>query len=197
MIGSLDGEITWKVENKLIVDVSGVGYMVETADMNELPPVGEKVFLYIYTHVREDQLALYGFKAVEERQLFEILLSVSRIGPKAAINILANLSYDRFINAVLTENIALLKEVKGIGQKTAQRLILELKSKVDELSQNIDVKEGEKDSKADDQLYDALLGLGYSAREVDKSLSEITFNQEESLEDRIKKVLSSLGKESL
>ena len=195
MIGSLSGKITWQSANEVIVDVNGVGYIVETADTSSMPQTGKNVFLYIYTHVREDQISLYGFKTMEERQLFEILLTVSRIGPKAAINILSNLSYDRFINAILTEDIALLKEVKGIGQKTAQRLILELQNKVDELAKNTNIKQSPK-SKEDEELYDALLSLGYSAQEIDAALSEIDFSDEEKLEEKIRKVLSSLGKES-
>ncbi|MGM0410368.1 MAG: Holliday junction branch migration protein RuvA [Bacillota bacterium] len=195
MIASLEGKVKLKIENEIIVNVNGVGYLVEVADLSDFPPEGKKVFLYIYTYVREDKISLYGFKNIEERQLFEILLSVSRIGPKAAINILANLSYDSFINAVLSENISLLKEVKGIGQKTAQRLILELKSKVDDLAKNIDIEKSA-EVKDNDELYDALLSLGYSGKEIDNALKNLDFEENEILEDKIKKVLSTLGKES-
>ena len=196
MIGSLRGNIDKIIDNQLIINVNGVGYLVEVADIVDFTQDSKEIFLYIYTYVREDQLSLYGFKSIEERQLFEILLSVSRIGPKAAINILSNLSYDRFINAILTEDISLLKEVKGIGQKTAQRLILELKNKVDELAKNISIEKPQ-EVQDDEELYDALLSLGYSAKEVDKALKEIDLSKDDSLEDKIRKVLSTLGKESL
>ncbi len=195
MIASLKGKVKLKMQSEIIVNVNGVGYLVEVADLSEFPPEGQEIFLYIYTYVREDKIALYGFKNIEERQLFEILLSVSRIGPKAAINILANLSYNSFINAVLSENISLLKEVKGIGQKTAQRLILELKSKVDELATNINIEKSA-EVKDNDELYDALLSLGYSGKEIDNALKNLNFDENEILEDKIKKVLSTLGKES-
>jgi len=196
MIGSLNGKIKTKFENKLIIEVNGVGYLVEVADMSRMEAESKESHLYIYTYVREDQLDLYGFKTMEERQLFKILLSVSRIGPKAAINILSHLSYDRFINAILTENIAVLKEVKGIGPKTAQRLVLELKNKVDELAKNISIDENET-NQDDEELYDAILSLGYSRKEIDKAKNDIDFAQDENLENKIKKVLSALGKESL
>ncbi len=196
MIGSLKGTIDKIIDNQLFINVNGVGYLVEVADVVEFTQDSKEIFLYIYTYVREDQLSLYGFKTIEERQLFEILLSVSRIGPKAAINILSNLSYDRFINAILTEDISLLKEVKGIGQKTAQRLILELKNKVDELAKNINIDKSQ-EVQDDEELYDALLSLGYSAKEVDKALKEIDLDRDDSLEEKIRKVLSTLGKESL
>lgn len=196
MIGSLRGKIKTKFESQLIIEVNGVGYLVEVADITRLAPEGKESHLYIYTYVREDQLALYGFQTMEERQLFEILLSVSRIGPKAAINILSHLSYDRFINAILTENIAVLKEVKGIGPKTAQRLVLELKNKVDELAKNINIEKSE-DSQEDEELYDAVLSLGYSRKEIDKAKTNVDFKEDENLETKIKKVLSALGKESL
>lgn len=196
MIGSLTGTIKTKFEDKLIVEVNGVGYLVEVADITRVAAEGKQTHLYIYTYVREDQLALYGFQTIEERQLFKILLSVSRIGPKAAINILSHLSYDRFINAILTENIAILKEVKGIGPKTAQRLVLELKNKVDELAKNINIEKSEQ-SQDDEELYDAILSLGYSRKEINKAMSDVDFDQDETLENKIKKVLSTLGKESL
>ena len=196
MIGSLKGKIKTKFESQLIIEVNGVGYLVEVADMSRMEVEGKQSHLYIYTYVREDQLDLYGFQTMEERQLFKILLSVSRIGPKAAISILSHLSYDRFINAILTENIAVLKEVKGIGPKTAQRLVLELKNKVDELAKDINV-DNKDQGQDDEELYDAVLSLGYSRKEIDKARADIDFDDDEELENKIKKVLSALGKESL
>ena len=196
MIGSLQGKIKTKFESQLIIEVNGVGYLVEVADMSRMEVEGKQSHLYIYTYVREDQLDLYGFQTMEERQLFKILLSVSRIGPKAAISILSHLSYDRFINAILTENIAVLKEVKGIGPKTAQRLVLELKNKVDELAKDINV-DNKDQGQDDEELYDAVLSLGYSRKEIDKARADIDFDDDEELENKIKKVLSALGKESL
>lgn len=194
MIASLNGRLSYKSDNQIIVDVSGVGYLVETTDLSVLPEIGEKIELYIYTYVREDAIDLYGFPTMEERQLFKILLSVSRIGPKAGINILSNLSFENFINAIMTENIAVLKEIKGIGPKTAQRLVLELKSKIDELAQEHQFKQsGKADS---EELFEALNNLGYSRKEVSEALKELDLSDDVQLEDKIRKVLSYLGKES-
>jgi Holliday junction DNA helicase RuvA len=194
MIGSLEGKITWKSENMIIIEVSGVGYLVETIELSSLPNIGQKVQLYIYTYVREDAIDLYGFPTMEERQLFKILLSVSRIGPKAATNILSNLSYKNFINAIMTENIPILKQIKGIGPKTAQRLILELKSKLDNLAQEYQLSDESSDS---EELFEALSNLGYSRKEVRDALSEVDIPERDQLEDKIRKLLSYLGRESL
>ena len=194
MIGSLEGKLIWKTENKIMIEVSGVGYLVETIDLSELPETGHEVHLYIYTYVREDAIDLYGFPTMEERQLFKILLSVSRIGPKAGINILSHLSYQSFINAIMTENIAVLKEIKGIGPKTAQRLVLELKNKIDDLAQKHQIENT--NISGSKELYEALNNLGYSKKEVRNVLDEIELPETNQLEDKIKKVLSYLGKES-
>ncbi len=193
MIGSIEGKLSWRSENKIIIDTGGVGYLVEVTDFLNIPAVGEKIGLYIYTYVREDTLKLYGFKTMEERELFKVLLSVSRIGPAAASSILSTLSYNEFIKAILEENIQVLKEVSGIGKKTAQRLILELKSKVENLGREIEVT-GRKIQDTD-ELYEALQGLGYSSREISGALDDVKLKEEDRLEDKIKKVLGYLGRE--
>ncbi len=191
MIGFLKGRLSWHQKNNIILNVNGVGYMIEVTTPTNISVIGELMELYIYTHVREDAITLYGFKGMDERELFTRLLSVSGIGPKAALNILSTLDYQKFINAILTENIPLLKQIPGIGQKTAQRLILELKSKVNDL--NLDhgvVTTGT----YDEELYQALQGLGYSVNEIENAISSIKL-KDERIEDRIKKVLTYLGKE--
>lgn len=197
MIGYLKGKLKWQSDNQIIIDINGVGYLVEVTEVFHSSRMGEKVSVYVYTYVREDALKLYGFETMEERKLFETLLSVSRIGPKAGLNILSTLSYNRFINAIMTENISVLKEVSGIGPKTAQRLILELKNKIDDLARDIQMSSPEGLEVArNDELYEALSNLGYSNREVDRALQDIDFEDDIQLEDKIKKVLSYLGKES-
>ncbi|MFW5786843.1 MAG: Holliday junction branch migration protein RuvA [Halanaerobiales bacterium] len=193
MIGKLNGKLSWSSENKILIDVSGVGYIVEIPENLSVPTIGKNIELFIYTHVREDVIELYGFKKIEHRSLFEMLLSVSRIGPKAALKILSYLSYNRFIQAILTENISTLKEIKGIGPKTAQRLVLELKSKINNLPHS--TEKTQDINKHTEELYTALNNLGYSRPEINKALSELELDSQISLEDKIKKVLSYLGKE--
>ena len=201
MIGYLEGILEGKIENKLLINVKGVGYLLEVPSLFETPPVGEKISTYVYTYVRKDAIDLYGFNSMAERKLFKTVLSVSRIGPKAGINILSTLSYNEFIKAILGEKIEILKEVSGIGPKTAQRLILELEGKMDDLTENrqFSTQELTETSGAlkDDELYSALNNLGYSSREIDNALSHLEINTEAPLQDKIKRILSFLGKESI
>lgn len=193
MIGYLKGRVIWNNENEIIINIDGVGYQVEVTGNKLVYPKNKEVELYIYTYVREDTLALYGFDTLEERKLFIILLSITGIGPKAAKNILSSLSYDKFINAILTENVAVLKQISGVGPKTALRLILELKSKVKDLAVNLNLDIKEKSY--DEDLYDALIGLGYSATEIDNALKFLDLDDTVNIENKIRKVLSYLGKE--
>lgn len=193
MIGYLKGRVIWNNEDEVIIGIDGVGYQVEVTDNKTVYPKNKEIELFIYTYVREDTLALYGFNTVEEKKLFITLLSVSGVGPKAAKNILSSLSYDKFINAILTENVAVLKQISGIGPKTAQRLILELKSKVGDLAINLNMDI--KNQSYDEDLYDALIGLGYSGTEIDKAIKSLDIDDSVNIENKIRQVLSYLGKE--
>ncbi|MFW6007423.1 MAG: Holliday junction branch migration protein RuvA [Halanaerobiales bacterium] len=198
MIGSLSGVLKWHSGNNIIIEVNGIGYLLEISNLFNCPRVGEKINVFVYTYVREDTLDLYGFEDMSERELFVTLLSVSRIGPKAAMNILSSLPYDEFIKAILSENIAALKEVSGIGPKTAKRLILELQNKIDDLAEKTKVSPVEKINNREnyDQLVEALTNLGYSSQEINKGVSQVNFKEDSTLEEKIKKILSFLGKES-
>ena len=157
--------------------------------------INKKLELFIHTYVREDALNLYGFETAEEKKLFKTLLSVSRVGPSAAMNILSTLSYERFSIAILTENVSVLKEVSGIGPKTAQRLILELKNKVEDMLPELQIEKGKSMKKYDEDLYEALTQLGYSKKEVDEAVDNLDLDTDMALEDKIKSVLSYLGRE--
>ena len=199
MIGYLEGILAHQLKSKVIIDVKGVGYLVYPVTRGELPGVGEDVSLYIYTYVREDTLDLYGFNSLKERELFSILISVSRIGPRAALNILSVLSYQEFIDAILAEKIEVLKQVSGVGPKTASRLILELKEKIKKLggaespafAETISGKTG-----GNNELYQALNNLGYSRREVEEAIGGINLEENDKIEEKIKKVLSYFARES-
>lgn len=195
MIGYLNGIVKWQNENKVIINVNGVGYLVETPGQKIYNP-GDEIELFIYTYVREDSLTLYGFQLNEERQLFATLLSVSGIGPRASLNILSSIPYQKFINAILTENIAVLKEVSGIGPKTAQRLILELKNKVKDFAVEVNTEDNRFINKMDEELNEALTSLGYTVSEINNALNQVDLIDSDSIEDKIRKVLSYLGKGS-
>ncbi len=195
MIGYLEGKLIHRNESRVILDVNGVGYEVEVPVLYSKKDINKKLELFIHTYVREDALNLYGFETAEEKKLFKTLLSVSRVGPSAAMNILSSLSYERFINAILTENVSVLKEVSGIGPKTAQRLILELKNKVEDMLPELQIEKGKSMKKYDEDLYEALTQLGYSKKEVDEAVDNLDLDTDMALEDKIKSVLSYLGRE--
>jgi len=132
MIYSLKGKITRVDDNIIVVDVNGVGYEV-CASFNSIDELVKKQDALVYTHlaVREDAVNLFGFASLEEKRMFMHLISVSGIGPKMAISILSGMSAQGLASAVVNQNVSLLTKIKGLGKKTAERIVLELKEKVD------------------------------------------------------------------
>lgn len=170
MIGSLRGIVLVKRPDNVIIDVNGVGYQVQLPlnVLADLPEEKKEVFLHIYTHVREDALLLFGFTSEDEKKIFMVLLGISGIGPKMALNILSGLSYAEFLNAIDTEDIAMLCRIPGLGKKTAQRLILELREKLPSST-------GIKDRIFEDTLS-ALINLGYK-RNIAQEFLEKSYKQ--------------------
>ncbi len=170
MIAFLQGVLTSKSPDRVEVDVDGVGYelTVSQKTFQSLPAAGQTVLLKTYLHVREDILQLYGFQKDSEKQAFLLLNSVSGIGPKAALNILSAFTPDQLYRALVNEDLAALRSAPGVGQKTAQHMILELRDKVTKLSsEGVIVEEaslgGETKNLTD--AIQAMLALGYSATE--------------------------------
>src|SRR5574337_1434103 len=132
MIAHLRGKLLVKHPNQAIVEVNGVGYdvTISVPAFSELPGAGSEVALHIHTHVREDQIALYGFLEPSEKQLFEKLITVSGIGPKLAITILSGMPADEMVGAIRGGDVARLTRIPGIGKKTAERMVLELRDKL-------------------------------------------------------------------
>jgi holliday junction DNA helicase RuvA len=180
MIAHLSGTLISKQATSVIVDVGGVGYEVTIplSTFYDLDDMGATVQLRIYTHVREDMLQLYGFKTARERELFLKIISVSGIGPKLAITLLSGMSADEMIASIRTNNLARLTLIPGIGRKTAERLIVELREKVAELSSaQLEEELGAKpevsgpteDTVRSDALS-ALLNLGYQRSAAEKAI---------------------------
>jgi len=180
MIAHLSGTLLSKQATSVILDVGGVGYEVNipVSTFYDLEDVGSNVQLRIYTHVREDSLQLYGFKTARERELFLKLISVSGIGPKLGITLLSGMSADEMIASIRTNNLARLTLIPGVGRKTAERLIMELREKVAELSSaqleeelgaKPEVAEATEDSVRADALS-ALLNLGYQRTAAEKAI---------------------------
>jgi len=189
LIAQLEGTILYMKSAYVVIGVSGVGYKVFSTEWTLGQIAGKpKVALFTHTYVREDTLALYGFLTLAELEMFELLISVSGIGPKAALGILTIADPDTIRAAVSTEDSTILTRVSGVGKKTAQRVILELKNKVADLPLGT-----ESGVLADSEALEALTSLGYSvsvAREALKSVPKETTDTSE----RVKIALKNLGK---
>jgi Holliday junction DNA helicase RuvA len=169
VIAQLRGQLARKNVQEAIVDVGGVGYRVHIplSTFYKLGAEGDSVLLYIHTHVREDALSLYGFLSGNEQLLFERLISVSGVGPRLAINILSGIDAAELTSALRASDVARLTRVPGVGKKTAERLVLELKDKLPALSSADEPQLVESSSMKDD-LLSALANLGYSRPEAEK-----------------------------
>jgi holliday junction DNA helicase RuvA len=182
MIAHLSGTLLSKEPNSVILDVGGVGYEVTIpiSTFYDLADAGSNVKLRIYTHVREEALQLYGFKTLRERELFLRLISVSGIGPKLGITLLSGMSADEMIASIRTNNLARLTLIPGVGRKTAERLVVELRDKVASLSAETEEELGAaaaagaplvtEDSMRSDVLS-ALLNLGYQRGSAEKAVT--------------------------
>ena len=180
MIAHLSGTLLSKHATSVILDVGGVGYEVTIplSTFYDLEDTGSAVQLRIYTHVREDTLQLYGFKTARERELFLKIISVSGIGPKLGITLLSGMNADELIASMRTNNLARLTLIPGIGRKTAERLVVELREKVAELSSAQleeelgakDVKTGLKEDTVRSDALSALLNLGYQRSSAEKAI---------------------------
>ena len=182
MIAFLKGIVHSFQKDFVLIDVKGVGYRVFYRHQDELK-VGQEVFLYTYQHVSENDMVLYGFRDEEEYDTFTRLITVRGIGPKLAANILALSSSKEIANAIENEDVNYIKSIPGIGLKTANQLILDLKGKIGAI----------KDSKLMSDLKDALSSLGFKKQEISKALSFIKLKDTD-LNDALKKALSILRK---
>jgi len=192
MIATLSGTIKQKTEKSVTIEVAGVGYEVfSPLPLLERAKVGREAQLYTHLHVREDAMELYGFATQEELEFFKQLISVSGVGPKSALAILSLTSVADLKKAISHGDASLLTKVSGIGKKTAERLIVELKSKVDALDAG--TATGGLENLGDNQAIDGLVGLGYSVREAREALQQVDKNIT-AVKDRIKAALKSLGK---
>ena len=203
MLAYIKGILEIKTKGYIVVETGGLGYKIfmPESTIANTGNIGDKVQIYTFMRVREDDVSLYGFLTNEELRMFELLLSVSGIGAKGALGILSNITPSQFALAVISNDVAILKKVPGIGPKTAQRAILELKDKLKK-EQEISIAEGEETSnieqviKEDEKVSEAISALqvlGYSKREIVEALQTIEVTSL-SVEDIIKKGLSNLAK---
>lgn len=189
MIGRLRGTVAAKHGDRVVVDVGGVGYEVAVTPRTlvELPGIGEEAVLHTHLHVREDQMALFGFATDSARDLFRVLLGVSGVGPKVALGILGTHTPEALRLAVVTEDTDALIQVPGIGKRSAQKLMLELRPKLDLPDGDLPVA-----SSAGAEAREALEGLGYQATEIRDVMRDL--DPELPVEDLLRFALQELGR---
>ena len=199
MFAYIKGSLEEKGNNYVVVENNGIGYKIfmSNISINEIGELGNIVKVHTHYYVREDNISLYGFITKEELKMFELLLSVSGIGAKSAITMLSNITPSKFALAVISNDVGELKKIPGVGPKSAQRIILELKDKLkteqaieeDDVQIKCEIKKTENVSEA----MEALQILGYNRREIEKVFEKIA-NLDVSVEELIKKALSLLAR---
>jgi Holliday junction DNA helicase RuvA len=191
MIGSLRGRLAAKQAPGIVIECGGVGYEVETpmSTFLELPPVGEELFIHTHLVVREDAQLLFGFATDDERHLFRTLIRVRGVGAKMALAILSAMTASDFERYVQLEDTAMLVKIPGVGKKTAERLIIEMRDKIDKRPEHIALVGAARVSgDARSEAVDALVSLGYKPAEVKRLLARIDV-QDKSAEDIIRLAL--------
>ncbi|HLJ85557.1 MAG TPA: Holliday junction branch migration protein RuvA [Candidatus Angelobacter sp.] len=193
MIAHLRGTLIFKNPNHAVVEAAGVGYEVTISvpTYSGLPAQGSQVSLFIHTHVREDALALFGFLRSEDKRLFEKLIGVSGIGPKLAITILSGMEADAMVASIKGNNVAALTRIPGIGKKTAERMVLELRDKLDSLESAQALAAA---SPLDEDVLSALVNLGYQRGLAEKALARLERGPGESFDSLFRKSLGALAK---
>ena len=198
MFAYIKGSLEMKFKNYIVIDVGGLGYKIFMAEnsINTIGDIGDTVKVFTYYRVREDDVSIYGFKTQEELRMFELLLSVSGVGAKSALVMLSCIEPSEFAIAVISNNVKLLTQVPGIGTKSAQRIILELKDKIKaEQSEEQIEQSQEKTSKINENVQEAISGLmvlGYSKKDIEKAFEHLTV-ESLSVEHLIKKGLILLS----
>lgn len=192
MIAHLRGRLISKSPNQAVVEAGGVGYDVTISipTFTEMPDAGSEVALHVYTHVREDALALFGFLRREEKKLFEKLISVSGIGPKLAITILSGMPSDAMVAAIRAADTARLTRIPGIGKKTAERIVLELRDKLEAVTAvptSAPAAGG-----VEEEVLSALVNLGYQRAAAERALAGAAKNG--SFEQMFRAAINSLSK---
>ena len=200
MIALLTGKIAYKAPDYIILDVNGVGYRVQIpfSTYYALPAEGGAVSLQIHTSVKEDAINLYGFRTQQEKELFQLLIGVSGVGPKLANGILSNSEPSELADSLLRGDLARLSAIPGIGKKTAERLVLELKEKVKKLGLGQPASQDAAPAAAKQEIREdvlsALINLGYKESVVQKALGDVRITEDATVESILKQALKVLMK---
>ena len=192
MISSLEGKITLKSEKYAIIEAAGVGFRVHLSEktLSKIPQIGQTVKLFIYLSVKENGWDLFGFLVFEELEMLELLITIPGIGPKTAANILSYASVEDLQEAIVLGDETILSRVSGIGKKVAQKIVIELKSKIKKLAKGT----GDKFKVADEiEIIDALVALGYKVYEAREALKAVP-ETVRGVENKVRETLKRLGK---
>src|SRR3984885_7688581 len=194
MIGSLRGKLIDKRPNLVLLDVAGVGYQViiPLSTFTSLSAMHAETTLLIHTHVREDQLALYGFYTAREKQCFELLISASGVGPSLALKILSGMGLEELVPAIRKGDLAQLVRIPGVGRKTAERMVVELRDKLAAVDVPEEGKRGRR-SKLESDTASALVNLGYETRAVENAIEKARATGGSDFESLLRAALQILG----
>ena len=198
MIAQIRGQLIEKRPGVVIVETQGIGYQVfvSLSTFYDLPEATQGVRLHTYTHVREDLLQLFGFSTFLEKEIFQILIGVSGIGPKLALNILSGIAPAELIASLQTEDVARLTQIPGVGRKTAERLVFDLKEKIGKIAVRGESPKEEKGKKGQvvEDVVSALVNLGYRKNQAESVVEQVWRQRPEaSLEEILKESLRALA----
>ena len=194
MIGRITGIIVSKVAPDVLVDVQGVGYevLVSLGTFFDLPEVAEAVTLHTHFVVREDAQLLFGFSSLQERSLFRTLIKVNGVGPKMALGILSGMTAGEFAHAIRTDDVATLVKLPGVGKKTAERLVIEMRDRLDDIDVTVNTNVSDKRPDIQQEAESALIALGYKPQDAAKMISRAEGDQITSAEQLIRAALKSM-----
>jgi len=199
MIAYLEGKLADKSDGAAVIDIGGIGYRLEISNqtLTNLPSAGTKIKLLVHHHFTENDQRLFGFWSQKEKNLFEKLITVKGIGPKSGLTILSGMPAPALIEAIVTKDIAALSRIPGIGKKTAERMVLELKDKLFEGRDSVAVSESGEAASSNirEEAISALEALGFKKRDAEKAVMKLKdSDQSESVSTMVKKALVSLNR---
>jgi Holliday junction DNA helicase RuvA len=194
MIGLLRGRLIEKSPNRVLLDVGGVGYQVQIplSTFAVLGGLHEEVTLLVHTHLREDQLLLYGFLTAREKQCFELLISASGVGPSLALKILSGMSLDELVPAIRRGDLEQLVRIPGVGKKTAERIVVELRDKLAAVEVAVTTKPATR-SQVEEDVSSALLNLGFDRRVVEKTIEQFRAGKQSTFDALLRAALQQLS----
>jgi holliday junction DNA helicase RuvA len=199
MIGFLRGQVVRATGEQVVVDVAGVGYLlsIPATAREKVGPVGSQVELHVHTHVREDQLALFGFSTPEELELFELLIQVDGVGPKVGLAILSSASIEVLKRAILSEDVGPIRRAPGVGPRTAQKVIIDLRPKLEAEAAVLAVPRAAAligDGEVPRQVEAALRGLGFSAQQARQGVEAVDWSADPDSQQALAAALKALGR---